>query len=374
MMLAALKMLRHNKGRFTFSVLGLAGLFLLSAAQVGLLVGWCNTITGVMAHAGADVWVMGEGTRAWEYGISLPRQRIYQTRNVQGVAQAEGIYVGWSRWQRPDGQQLSVQMVGLDVNSVGGPWRLVEGRVQDVHLPNSVIIDELFLSALGVKWVGDEVELYGTKATVRGISRGVRTFTASPILFTSMKTAAKYDKTYRRGDTTFVLVKCAPGCSPRQVATAIRATVPGVEALTSDELMTKSILYWLRETGIGLIVLITATLGVVVSAVVTSQTLYNITQDHLSNYATLLAIGFNRGQLAACVLAQGLVLSGLAILIGGLAFQATSVASADTAAPLEMTSTVFAALAAVSLLSCLLGSFLSLRKIFHIDPVAVFRG
>jgi putative ABC transport system permease protein len=246
--------------------------------------------------------------------------------------------------------------------------------VEDVHLPNSVIIDELFLNTLGVKGVGDEMELYGAKATVRGISRGVRTFTASPILFTSMKTAAKYDKAYRSEDTTFVLVKCTPGSDPKQVARAIQTEVPGVEALTSGELMTRSVLYWLRETGIGMIVLMTATLGVVVSAVVTSQTLYNITQDHLSNYATLLAIGFTRRQMVTCVLAQGMALSGLAVVLGGLVFLELSVASADTAAPIEMTPLVVAILVAVSLLSCLLGSFLSVRRIFCIDPVDVFRG
>ena len=42
MMRAALKMLLQNKGRFVFSAFGRAALFLLSAAQVGLLVGWCN--------------------------------------------------------------------------------------------------------------------------------------------------------------------------------------------------------------------------------------------------------------------------------------------------------------------------------------------
>jgi putative ABC transport system permease protein len=128
------------------------------------------------------------------------------------------------------------------------------------------------------------------------------------------------------------------------------------------------------ETGMGLIVLITAVLGVVVSAVVTSQTLYTITQDHLPNYATLLAVGFSRWRLLICVLAQAVVLSGLGVVLGGLAFQGLRVASAGTPAPLETTALVFAGLVAVSVASCLLGSFLSVKTIFHIDPVAVFRG
>jgi putative ABC transport system permease protein len=124
----------------------------------------------------------------------------------------------------------------------------------------------------------------------------------------------------------------------------------------------------------GLIVLITAALAVVVSAVVTSQTLFTITQDHLANYATLLAVGFSRRNMLECVFLQGVVLSGLGILLGGAAFLALSAASARTLLPLEMTPAIFTALIGVSVVCCLLGSFLSVKTILRIDPVAVFRG
>jgi putative ABC transport system permease protein len=369
----AWKMLLHKKARFAFTVLGLGTLFLLGAAQVGLLVGWCNTLTAVMAHCDADVWVMAKRTVAWDYGIPIPRHRVYQVRNVQGVAWGEGMYVGWSMWQRPDGRRVSVQVVGLDRGSVGGPWHMREGKVEDVHLPHSVIVDELFMDTLGVRRVGDQVDLADERATVRGICRGVRTFTASPFVFTAMKTAPRYDQTYKPEDTTFVLVRCRPGADPKQVARRIEAEVPSVEALTTEELMARSVGYWMGETGVGLIVLLTTALAVLVSAVVTSQTLFTITQDHLANYATLLAVGFSRRRMLGCVLAQGLVLSGLGVLLGGAAFHGLRLASAGTLVPLEMTPGLFAALVTVSVGCCLLGSFLSVKAVLRIDPVAVFR-
>jgi putative ABC transport system permease protein len=373
MLRLAWKMLLYKKARFAFTVLGLGTLFLLSAAQVGLLVAWCNTITAIMAHADVDVWVMAERTVAWDYGTPIPRHRVYQARNVPGVAWTAGVYVGWGMWQRPDGRRVSVQVVGLDRGSVGGPWNMREGKIEDVHLPHSVIVDELFLQTLGIRGVGAQVELSDEKATVRGICRDVRTFTASPFVFTAMKSAPRYDKTYKFEDTTFVLVRCQPGADPKQVARRIEAEVPCVEALTTDELMTRSIGYWMGETGMGLIVLLTAALAVLVSAVVTSQTLFTITQDHLANYATLLAVGFSRRRMLGCVFAQGLILSVLGVVLGSAAFHGLSVASARTLVPLEMTAALFAALLAISVGCCLLGSFLSVKAILRIDPVAVFR-
>ena len=369
----AWRMLRYKKLRFAFTVFGLAALFMLSASQVGLLVGWCNTISAVVSHSDVDIWVMAERTTAWDYGTSIPKHRILQVRNVPGVRSTDGMYVGWSMWQCPDGRRLSVQLIGLDDGSIGGPWELVEGSVESVHLSQSVIVDELFTSLLGISEVGQQVELNGEKATVRGISRGVRTFTASPIVFTAMKTAPRYDKSYRRDDTTFVLAKCNPGFNARDVARTIEREVPGVEALTTSDLMQRSITYWMVETGMGLIVSLTAILGLLVSAVVTSQTLFTTTQDHLPAYATLLAIGFSRSQLLTCVLFQGLILTGCGILLGSLFFRGLSLLSASTPVPLEMTAMIYCGLTGTSISSGMLGAFLSLKAIQRIDPNSVFR-
>jgi len=366
-------MLLYRKARFMFTLLGLGALFFLSASQVGLMVGWCNTITAIIRGADVDVWVMGERTISFDYGPGIPRNRIYQVRTVEGVKWTEGMFVGWSMWQRHDGRRVSVQLVGLDRSSVGGPWSMVEGRPEVVHLPDTVIIDELFLGQMGIANVGDEAELYGQKAVVRGVSREVRTFTASPFIFTSLKTAPKYDKTLRPDEITYVLVRAAPGINPKRLAQTIQQEVPSVEALTSAEFCRRSIEYWMIETGMGLTVIITAVVGVVVSGVVTSQTLFTITQDNLGNYATLLAVGFSRSKILGYILLQALVLCAGGVIPGSLGYLAASYATARTPLPLEMTPQVFAGLIAVTAGCCLLGSFLSIRSVFYIDPVAVFR-
>jgi putative ABC transport system permease protein len=201
----------------------------------------------------------------------------------------------------------------------------------------------------------------------------VRTFTASPYVFTSLQTAPKYDPGHKIGETTFVLVKCLPGADPRRVARAIQAEVPAVEVLTTQEFMTRSVLFWLVQTGMGLLVLVTATLGVIVGAVVSTQTLFNITQDHLANYATLLAVGFSSRQILGCVLLQGLFLSGGGVILGGAGFLAARILSSQTPVPLEMTPAVFAGLVVVAIAAPLLGSFLSVKPILRIDPSVVFR-
>ena len=146
-----------------------------------------------------------------------------------------------------------------------------------------------------------------------------------------------------------------------------------MEVLTSNEFSVRSAKYWMLETGIGITVVITAVLGLGVGIVITSQTLFAITQDHLPNYATLLALGFRRSSLIAIVLVQGLTLGVCGVIAGSALFFPAALVSARTPIPLETTPLVYAGLVLVSLASCVAASVMSVRSIFKIDPVSVFR-
>src|SRR5262249_48118816 len=162
----ALKMLAHKKSRLALTVAGLGAAFLLGAAQVGLLVGWCNTTSAIVRHARADVWVMARRTSAFDYGTAIKRNLIYRVRSIEGVAFAEGLFMAWNTWQRPDGRRVNVELVGLDEECAGGPWCLKEGDVRAVHRPDTVLVDDLYLEVLGVDRVSREAEMTGRRAIV----------------------------------------------------------------------------------------------------------------------------------------------------------------------------------------------------------------
>jgi putative ABC transport system permease protein len=369
----SLKMLLHNKARSLAAVVGISVAFFLSAAQVGLLVGWCNTISAIMRHADVDVWVMAAQNPAFDYGTPIPRQRLYQVRTVPGVSWAEAMYQGWVFWRRPDGRMTNIELIGLDDSLAGGPWSMQQNTPAVVHEPNAVITDVLYRSPLGVNHIDDEVEIGDRRAVIRGFSREIRTFTAAPFVFSSITSALSYDPRYRADEITYVLARCEPGVAPPQLRDAIAQEVPSVQVLTSDEFQLKTILYWMLETGIGLTIIMTAVLGIVVGTVIISQTLYAITNDHLPNYATLLAIGFSRQQLIGLVLIQAVVLGMIGILLGSAFFGRAAQMSQGTPIPIETTPAVFGGIMTAFLVSCLAAATFSIRSIFSIDPVQVFR-
>jgi len=374
MMHLSIRMLLYQRARVIATGLGLAFLFFLSAAQFGVFVGWCYTTQLIINHSGVNVWVMAEHTTALEYGSPIPKHRVEQVRNVPGVAWAEAMHLSASVWRRADGRSTSVSVIGLDKSCAAGPWKLQEGRVEDVHLPFSVIGDELYLDRLGVSEVGDQAQLFGKRAVVHGISREVRTFSSTPCVFTSLATAHRFDIRYEDDEVTYVLARVAPGMDPKVVAGAIAARVPAVEALTTSQFALRTTEYWMLRTGVGVTVILTALLGIVVGALVTGQTLYTITQDNLNNYGTLMALGFSRARLLTCELSQALILSSAGILLGGVSLAAACVGCTRTPVPLQMSPGVYALLVAVSVLGSLVGAFFSIRAVLRIDPVTVFRG
>jgi len=370
----ATKMLWHNKSRLVLTVLGIGVTFFLSAAQIGLLVGWCNTTSALVRNSGVDIWVMARQTPAFDYGTAIPRNRIYQVRSLPGVAWAEGLLMSWNIWQRPDGRSVNVELVGVDESCAGGPWQMRGGDREAVHGPHTVVVDELYLDILGVRALGDEAELMGQRAVVGGISGGVRTFTASPFIFTSIRSAVRYDRRYGDDEITYVLVRCAYGFTPEVVRDAIARDVPSVEALTTQEFAVRTMKYWMLETGAGVSIVLTAILGLAVVAIIISQTLSSVTYDHRPHYATLLALGFGRGQLAFIVALQALGLGTGGISLGALGFFYAAHLSAATPIRLQTTELMFSGIVGVSLLCSLLASIVSIRSLFKIDPITVFRG
>lgn len=369
------RMLLHNRLRFVLATLGIAIAFFMAAAQIGLLVGWVNTNSAIISHAGVDIWVMTSGTRSFDYSTAIPRHRVQQVNSIPGVTWAESMLVGWATtWQHPEGKYINVEVIGLDKSHVGAPWNMALGDIENIEQPNTVIIDELSVDILGLSKIGDEAELERHRVILGGLSREVRTFTAAPFVFTSIHNALEYIPYFQDDEISYVIARAADDENIVELCDRIEQEIPNIEALTSQEFAERQVKYWMLETGAGITVIITATLGLLVGLVIMSQTLFAITQDHIGNYATLLALGFHQKTLRHIVLTQSLSLGGLGIIVGSALFIIACSASARSPIPLETTPFVSLGLIAFSLLCCIGAAWFSIRAIFKLDPVMVFHG
>lgn len=359
--------------RFAATLIGIAFSVLLMSVEWGLLIGCANTAAGLIDHAGADFWIVSRGTPDVDQGLPLPERWRFRALAIPGISAVDPLITHFVDWRRPDGGSEIVIIVGFDLNSgIGGPWHIVEGSVADLHTPDAIMLDRIYSKKLGVSGLGQTVEIGGIRARVVGFTEGIRAFTQSPYVFTSVKNARKYAN-LKENEAIDLLVRAEPGVDRSDLLARLRTALPITDVWSARTFASMTASYWLLTTGAGLALLVGAGLGVIVGIAIVAQTLYAATVERLSEYATLVAIGAPNRYLNRIVLRQALSSGLIGYIIGiGIACAVTQAAANSTASlilPWELAIVV----AVVTLAMCAIASLLAIHKIKHIDPTLVFR-
>jgi putative ABC transport system permease protein len=371
--LMAWRNLAHDRIRFVVTLVGVLFAVVLMAVQSGLLFGFATTASGLIDHAGADIWIVSKGASNVDQAVPITERRRFQALSVPGVAAADKYLVQFAQWQRPDGGSETINLVGFDPDrGVGGPWNLVAGSIDALKTPDSIIIDELYREKLGITRLGQTVEINGHRARVVGFSRGIRAFTQSPYVFASFKTAQTYAG-LAEDKTKYVLLSLAPGSDRAAIARDVAASMPGVDVFTAAAFSRATQRYWLFTTGAGMALVIAAVLGLIVGVIVVAQTLYASTVDRLPEYATLRAMGASNRYLRGIIVKQAMISAGLGYG-AGLAIAALIVfAARDGSAAMLLPWPLAAGLGLVTVAMCTSAALISIRKVTTLCPTSVFR-
>jgi putative ABC transport system permease protein len=342
--------------------------------QIGLFLGFTTTTSNVIDNSHADLWVVRKGVSYIEVGAAVSEKNLYHARAVEGMAEAQKYIVAFGEWKRPDGGHENCELIGFDPeSSMGGPWNLSEGDVRSLKLPDTVIVDRLYAKRLGITNVGQAVEIRNLRARVAGFTDGVRTFTTSPLVFTSYKNAKRYVG-LPSDQTMFLLIKAAPGANIERIRERMQASIPGVDVWPTARFSSMTTNYWMFSTGAGVTVILAALLGLLVGAVVVAQTIYAATMDHIREYGTLKAMGATNGYIYRIIFRQAAVSAAIGYVVGIAVASLAEFASRNSGTNILLPIPVRAALFGLTLVMCLGAAMVSINKVTKIDPALVFKG
>lgn len=370
----AWKNLFHDKVRFAVTLTGVVFAAVLITVQVGLYHGFTTTTSSIIDHSPADIWIASAGVRNFDITTPLKENKYYRALSVPGVLWADHFIIWFANWKKPLGGEESVELVGFNLNEGrGGPWGLTRGNLSDLHAPDTVIVDELYAEKLGVTELGGRAEINGRRARVVGFTRGIRSFTTSPFVFTSFKNAQRFAK-FPEDQMTYILVKARPGTDPAALKAALSAQVGSVDVFTTPEFSARTQDYWMFTTGAGLSVLIAAALGLVVGTVIVAQTLYATTMDHLPEFGTMRAMGAPGRYIHGIIIAQAVISAVIGYALA-LCVSLSIVGLAEkSGAAILLTAPMAAWLFVLTLAMCVAASYVSIFKVTRIDPAMVFKG
>jgi len=371
--LLAWRNLSHDRARFVVTLVGVLFAVLLMGVELGLLLGFARTTSGLVDHTDADLWITPAGTTNVDIAGRLDERRRFEALAVPGVAQVDPLMMQFAFWRKPDGGTESVSIVGFNLaTGQGRPWNLVQGTIEDLQQDDAVIVDRLYAAKLGVTALGQTIEINNRRARVVGFTAGIRTFTQSPYVFTTHRNAQRFTF-FRPDQTTYLLVRLRPGSDAAAVRDALQTRLGRVDVWFAADFARAAQRYWLITTGAGSALLLAALLGLVVGIVIVGQTLYATTVDRLPEYATLRAMGAPNRYLYRVILKQAAISAVFGFIGGMLLVGLVVLASAGSTVAVAMPPGLIGVLGLLTLCMCALGALVSIRRIMRIDPTSVFQ-
>jgi putative ABC transport system permease protein len=362
----------HDRLRFVATIVGVVFSIVLVTVQMGLFLSFDRMVTTMIDHADADLWIVPRSTKCFEDSSILDDRERFRALSVEGVTDATPVAIGFAQWRMRGGNTTPIFVVASDLRANGlHPWNLVAGSLDSLSIPGAVAIDRSYFDRLGSKGLGDTAEIRDQKAEVTAVTSGIRAFTTTPYVFTTLDRGRDYVG-MSSSKATYFLVHLAHGAHPEIVRRRLNAVLGDAEALTPEEFATRSRSFWLFGTGAGAALFAGALLGMIVGTVIVAQTLYSSTKDHINEFATLRAIGSSGTYIHKVIIFQALLSAvigfGIAAMIGWIIVEAT----ANSALPVVMNTTLLVSLFLLTVAMCVLSAVAAIVQVMRIDPAMVF--
>lgn len=375
----ALKMLFGDHAKYLMLVSGITFSTLLMAQGAALFSGIMSWTFATLRNSRAEIWVADPKVEQVNDAKPLRDTDVNRVRSVGDVAWAAPLYSGTIQARLLDGSFKLIQLMGVDGTTfVGAPQRMLAGRLEDLRLPNTVIIDELAVQRLSEGrarpiGVGDTFEINDREARVVGICHAARSFFGGPYVYTTYDRAVQYAPAQRKM-LSFVLAAPRPGRTPAEAARAIERET-GLRAFTEGEFMWSTMWWYMRNTGIPINVGTLVVLGFVVGTVISGQTFYSFVHENTRNLGALKAMGASTLTLCLMLILQSLAVGfiGYGIGLGAVALLGHNLLKVGSVPFLLLWEIPLIAGAAVFFI-CTLSALLGILRIARLEPAIVFRG
>jgi putative ABC transport system permease protein len=365
--------LLQDRLRFVATIVGIVFSIVLVTIQLGLYLSFERMVTTMIDHAPADLWIVPLGTKCFEDPSLLDVLDRTKVLSVQGVTQAVPVVIGFAEWTVPSGGTTPVFVIGSTDSDAGlHPWNFVQGTLGALASPHAVAVDKTYFGRLGVTGIGDSTEIRDQTAQVMAVTSGIRSFTTTPYVFTSLDRAQAYMGTPPT-KVSYFLVHVAADADIGSIRKELLANLSKVEVLAPDEFRERSRAFWLFGTGAGAALFAGALLGTIVGTVIVAQTLYSSTKDHLNEFATLRAIGSSSLYINKVIICQALLsaIIGFALALG--IDLAVVKMTAESALPIVMTPLLGSGLFGLTVVMCVGSAMAAIVQVIRIDPGRVFR-
>ena len=369
------------RGRLLTAVAGVAFAVILALVQLAFEDALFTSITLLYSHFDADLVLISPQYQSIEARESFSERRLYEALAADGVESVAPLYMDTVQWTNPVNHiERFIFLVGFKPRPGVFDVKAVNARLLQIAEPGNVLFDEGSRSEFGpisrlFRDRGSVVtEVSHRRVDVVGLFRVGASFANSGQLITSDMTFLQLVPARQSGIIDVGLIKLRNGASPEAVRTELAAMLPAdVAVLTKQGLLEREKNFWNRSLPLGFIFQASLVMGLIVGAVIVYQILYSGLSEHLSEFATLKAIGYSDHSLFWVVLQEAFLLSVIGFLPGVLlTFGVYRVVQTATVLPVRMTTLRLIVVYILTAIMCMLSGVLAVRRLRSADPAEIF--
>ncbi len=373
--------LSHEKIRLLVAIAGISFADILMFMQLGFRDALFDSAITFHANVQGDVFLVSPQSTSLIAMKTFSARRLQQVRSLNNVESITPIYLDFRFWKNPENKSTrGIMVIGFnpaDTNLFTLPG--VKENLNKMVLPDSYLFDTKSREQFGdvKKWfdAGQTVttEVGNRKVTVGGLFQMGASFGADGNILTSDTNFIRLTNR-DKGLIDVGVIRLTPGSDAKVTAKKMMEILPkDVKVFTKAEFIEFELNYWKEGTSIGFIFTLGTIMGFIVGIVIVYQILYTDVADHLSEYATLKAMGYTDWYLLGVVFQEAIILSIVGFLPGTLAAVGLYTMTRNaTSLPLLMTlaraSTVFL----LTVIMCLVSGAIAVRKLRAADPADMF--
>lgn len=373
--------LTHSRGRFFAAVAGVAFANLLVFMQLGIMGALNSSTVAPYAMLNADIILSSEDGNTLTDGGHIPRARMFQALGVAGVTDGTPLFIGNLPFTLDDGSAVSLLSFGLDVTKPHFAAPSIAPMLDNLSLESTTLLDEgtRGMPAAVIEALSNgrhfQFETGGNTLTAIGTMDVGGGFLADGMMVMSDQTFLRVFPNRTSGAPNHILIQTADGVAIDTVVARLNNALPSsnLRIQTMEASAASDLAYMATERPTGIIFGFGVFMGILVGLVIVYQVLSTDVADHLREYATFKAMGYDQPFFLGIVFEEAIILAVFGFIPGffvSLGLYAGLVSF--TGLPVEMNASRAILVFLGTLAACSASGAIATRRLANADPADLF--
>jgi putative ABC transport system permease protein len=378
--------LRHQKTRLLIALTGVVFAVVIIFIQLGL---WASLLQGAASlpqSIEGDCFLISPRANNLLGSNNITARRLSQILAFEEVEFAAPVYISYTQFKNTENPRSwpYILLMGFDLRYPIFNLPGVKDNLDKLKLPDTLLFDRKSLPQYGP--VETQFQEQGTVLTevksgssrrsieVVGLYDLGTSFAFEGTSITSSINFMRITNQQQKGLINIGAIKLKPGTELDAFMEKVERSLPqDIKILSREKFIKFEQDYWNKSTPVGFVFQLGSFMGLLVGTIIVYQILYTNVSEHLAQYATLKAIGYQHRYLLSMVLQQSIFIAVLGYIPGWLLSQLLyGFTKQATQLPIGMNLERSAGVFVLTLIMCFFAGATAVRKLKDADPADIF--